>query len=486
MNGKLLNTTRSICPICQALVDAKVYEADNRVYLEKYCLAHGKQTALISSDYHHYKSAHESIRPGQIQIQSATRVESGCPSDCGLCPDHEQHICMPVIEINGSCNLNCPICIADEKNREDLTLDQIKTMVKSLVASEGQIDMLNVSGGEPTLHPQYFEIMSFLSSVEQITKISVSTNGLTLLSCPDLLSFHKKNDILVSIQLDGCRKEVYEKLRGLDLVDEKKAIVDLLVKNDHPFSLIATIGKDINDTLEDVAFLLDLFFTHDLILSLLFQPLVYSGRFAAKINVTDRLTIPDVIRLISEASSGRTCPICPEDFMPLPCCHANCFSLAHFLQFEEKQFIPFKRLLNKDRYIDTIKNRSFFGSDEDSFEQIRSAIFSMWIDAPDQCDCMKETLQKSLYTIKHIIKDIDRVNEKTGKFNPKKTFDVASKKIKSIYIHHFMDADTFDLTRVRRCCTIYPKPDGKFYPMCAYNNLYRNTTHPERTHQKTK
>ncbi len=287
MDKKLLNTTRSICPICRTLIDAKVYEADNRVYMEKYCLEHGKQTALISSDYHYYKRAHEFIRPGQIQMQNFGETENGCPFDCGLCPDHEQHICMPVVEINGSCNLNCPICIADENYREDLTLAQIKKMVESLIASEGQIDVLNVSGGEPTLHPEYIEIMSFLSSVEQITKVSVSTNGLTLLSSPYLLKFHKKKGILVSLQLDGCRKEAFETLRGQNLVEKKRDIIDLLVQNDNPFSLIATIGKDINDTKEDVAYLLDLFFTHDLILSLLFQPLVYKGKFASKVNIID-------------------------------------------------------------------------------------------------------------------------------------------------------------------------------------------------------
>jgi len=468
MNRRLIDTTRGICPVCRTLVDAKVYESDNRVYLEKHCLEHGPQTALISSDYRHYKRAHEYIRPGRIQKKHAGQVKKGCPDDCGLCPDHEQHVCMPIIEINNKCNLNCPICIASEADRGDLSLDEIKTIVSSLLESEGQIDVLNVSGGEPTLHPEYREIMRYLSSVTEITKISVSTNGLTLLSSPDLLSFHKENGILVSLQLDGCRGEVYEWLRGRDLIKEKEQIIDLLIASGHPFSLIATIGKGINDTLQDVKYLLDLFFSHDAIVSLLFQPLVHAGKLAGTINVTDRLTIPDVIRLVSEASGGT---VLTDDFMPLPCCHANCFSLAHFLQFEENRFVPFKRLLNREQYVETIKNRSFFGSDEASFEEIRETIFSIWMDAPGMCDCMKETAEKSLRTIKGLIREIHRAN--AGGFDPKKTFDVAARKIKSIYIHHFMDADTFDLTRVRRCCTVYAKPHGKIYPLCAYNNLYR-------------
>ncbi len=470
MNRIYLHTTRGICPVCREVVDAKVFAENNRVYIEKYCLSHGRNSALISSDETYYRQSHRYIKPGRLPAASFAERVSGCPDDCGLCPDHEQHICMPVLEITGRCSLNCPICIAHEEDRPDLTLDQIRFMMDRLLSAEGTIDVLNVSGGEPMMHPHYREIMTYLTSLEAVTKISVSTNGLALLDDDDLIKFHKDQGVIVSLQLDGCGPSVYPGLRGRDLRAEKQRIVEGLLRHDLDFTLITTLARGINDTREDMMFLYDLCMEHANILSWMIQPLVYRKDRENEVNVMDRITIPDAIRLVSEASRGK---IRTDDFMPLPCCNANCFSLVHLLQYEDGAYLPIKRFVQQQRYIETIQNRSFFGADEESFEGIKDIIFSIWTDAEDLSPELRESTAKALKSIRGIIKDIQRANEGCGCHSAKRTFDTASRKIKSIYIHHFMDADTFDLTRVRRCCTIYPKPDGKFYPMCTYNNLYR-------------
>ncbi len=471
MNRIYMHTTRGVCPECNRIVDAKVYSEDNKVYLEKYCMDHGRSAAMVSSDYSYYKEAHKYIKPGQNQSRYFGETINGCPYDCGICPDHEQHICMPVLEITGNCNLDCPICIAHEDSRENLSMDQIKAMVDRLLESEGKIDVLNISGGEPTLHPEYEMIIEHLTTVEEITKISVSTNGLTLLKQDGLLAFHKENGVIISLQLDGVGKEVYTRLRGHDLMEKKRRIVDALISHDVDCSIIAVIARGINDTMEDVEYLYRLFMANENILSLLFQPLVHAKEMKSKTDAMDRVTIPDVIRLVSGASNNI---VRKSDFMPLPCCHAACFSLVHLLKIDDGKYIPMKRFLDRDRYIETIKNRSFFGSDEDSFRAIKDIIFSIWADGDEKEGITRETTEKALRSIKKIIKEVDRANCNCGSFLSKKAFDAGSRKIKSIYIHHFMDVDTFDLTRARRCCTVYPKPDGKFYPMCTFNNLYRN------------
>ena len=52
-------------------------------------------------------------KPGTIPLAFQTEVKDGCPSDCGLCPEHKQHACLGIIEVNTGCNLDCPICFAD-------------------------------------------------------------------------------------------------------------------------------------------------------------------------------------------------------------------------------------------------------------------------------------------------------------------------------------------------------------------------------------
>lgn len=459
------DTTRSICPECGKIVDAKVIVEKGRVFLEKYCPVHGLGKALVSSDPAYHFSSREYLRPGKRQRHYATEVKKGCPEDCGLCPDHEQHICMPVLEITGSCDMNCPICMAAEPGRVQLTLDDIKSMVEKLIESEERIDILNLSGGEPTMHPAYTEIVDYLSNIPEIIKISVSTNGLNLLKRPELLDLHKSLGVIVSLQLDGAGGQSDLRLRGRDLCVEKKQIISRLVEMDIDSSLIMTIGRGINDNPGDVKFIYDTFIGNDNFLSLLFQPLVYTRGAGMGFNVVDRVTIPDVMALVAEASSGT---VDRDDFMPLPCCHTNCFALAHLLRIPGIGHVPLKRFLRQDRYIDLTKNRSLFGSDEDSFNEIRDMIFDFWADSGQVCDCMRELTDKALRSIKEMIKEVQ-----AGGYEPKKAFSTAGRRFKSIYIHHFMDNDTFDLTRVRKCCTVYPKPDGKFYPVCVYNNLIR-------------
>ncbi len=459
-----MNTTRGICPVCGILVDAKVYTEDGKVYLEKYCLEHGKNTALISSDYDYYKNSHMFIKNGQLQNKYFGEKSKGCPNDCGLCPDHEQHICVPVIEITGNCNLDCPICIANENKRPDMTLEEIKKIVSDLLESEGKIDVLNLSGGEPTIHPDYKSIIEYLTNVNGITKVSVSTNGIKFLD-DKFLDFHREKSVIISLQLDGNSDEVYLKLRGKKLAETKKEILEKLVSTDADCSVIMTVAKGINDDVQNVRYVYETFLKNENFLSLMFHPLTYSNEYKTQYNVMDRVTIPDVIDLVSRASNTN---IAKEDFMPLPCCNANCFSLVHLLRIGDGQYLPLKKFIDQERYIDIIKNKTLFGTDEHSFNQIKDLIFDLWAEDGEICDCMKDIHTKALSSIKGIIKDV----QKEG-FSSKNAFKKAGRKIKSVYIHHFMDADTFDLSRARRCCTIYPKTDGKFYPICTYNNLYR-------------
>jgi len=466
MNRIFMNTTKSICPVCNELVDSKVYSQDNKVYMEKLCMTHGVNTALISGDYNYYNNSHEFIKPGQLELKYYSGKNKGCPNDCGICDEHEQHICTPVIEITGRCNLNCPICIAQEPDRKDLSFDELKRMVENLLEAEGSIDVLNLSGGEPTIHREYRKFVEYLTSINEITTVSVATNGLSFIDNDEFVLFHKENSVIPSLQLDGADDSVYEKLRGIPLLEKKKQIVEKLIEHDINFTMIAVIGRGINDDLKNFKYLYDLFITHENILSLMFQPLVYNSRLGH--NIMDRVTIPDVIRLAAEAGSDI---IEEDDFIPLPCSNANCFSLTHLLQIEDNSYLPFKKFIQQDKYINIIKNKSLFGTDEESFNEIRDLVFELWANTDGMDQSMIENSEKALRSVKSIIKDIQKNND--DMFNPKKTFNTASRKIKSVYIHHFMDTDTFDLTRVRRCCTVYPKTDGKFYPLCSYNNIYR-------------
>ena len=107
-----LGTTHSLCPRCRRVVEAKIVVREGRVYFRKRCPEHGLIEDFVCADVAYY-DRHEFAQPARLPRQFGTAAERGCPYDCGLCPDHEQHSCLALIEINEHCNLTCPVCFAD-------------------------------------------------------------------------------------------------------------------------------------------------------------------------------------------------------------------------------------------------------------------------------------------------------------------------------------------------------------------------------------
>jgi uncharacterized radical SAM superfamily Fe-S cluster-containing enzyme len=112
--------TNSVCSHCLVKVEAKIVFQDDCVYLIKHCPTHGHQEVLIADDIDYYKQSLEFIKPGDMPLKFNTPIKYGCPYDCGLCPDHEQHSCLTLIEVTDRCNLSCPICYADS-GAEDIS-----------------------------------------------------------------------------------------------------------------------------------------------------------------------------------------------------------------------------------------------------------------------------------------------------------------------------------------------------------------------------
>jgi uncharacterized radical SAM superfamily Fe-S cluster-containing enzyme len=145
--------TTSLCETCLALVPAKIISEGDDVFYLKRCREHGVQKTLISDDLSYWKAQKDWLKPGDRPLGVQTRTDHGCPYDCGLCPDHEQHSCLAIIEVNEACNLSCPVCFADSsvKREAHRPLAEIERMLDILVASEGEPDLVQISGGEPTI-----------------------------------------------------------------------------------------------------------------------------------------------------------------------------------------------------------------------------------------------------------------------------------------------------------------------------------------------
>ena len=214
--------TNSLCSTCLRKVEAKVVIQDDRVYLHKWCPEHRFQKVLISTDAEYYKLSRQTLKPGQMPLKFNTPIKYGCPYDCGLCPDHEQHSCLTLVEITDQCNLTCPICYSESSPQRPThrSLEQIEFMLDCVVRNEGEPDVVQISGGEPTIHPRVLRRSSTLAKARPIKHLMVNTNGVRIANDADfarrLAGLHAAASRSTSSST-RCDAEPLRALRGVDL-----------------------------------------------------------------------------------------------------------------------------------------------------------------------------------------------------------------------------------------------------------------------------
>lgn len=121
------------------------------------------------------------------------------------------------IIITEYCNFNCPYCrglkdyIYNDRKIKRLSLDEIKNNIDIWCKGNLPLENIRFSGGEPTLHPDIKEIISY-SKQKGIKRIAISTNGSNKLSLYKELIELGVNDF--SISLDACCAEDGDKMSG--------------------------------------------------------------------------------------------------------------------------------------------------------------------------------------------------------------------------------------------------------------------------------
>lgn len=461
---KTLGITQSVCEICRKIIPTKICTDGSNVYFQKFCPDHGNSYSLIHNDLENYLQTQRYVKPAWIPREFSGESGKPCPEGCGFCSRHEQHLCMPIVEITSRCNLACPICIADAGQQWDMTVEQFRKLIDNLILAESQIDVLNISGGEPLIHPQLLEIIDNALSRPEIVRVSISTNGLVLLDQPALIHKLKKRNVVISLQFDGFDDKAYEILRGRKLLKQKLAILDVLAESEISTSLTVTAADQINT--DQFPEIVNYLFSNRHVISMMIQPLSFAGRglnLSGKIN---RLTIPDITKLLGQMGDKR---IKSSDFAPLPCSHPLCFYLAYYLMLDDGNTVSLNQLVEASKMMDLLANKTVFGLDIQEQENLKDMVYDIWSGpagvAPDS-DVVMKTLRRIL----------DQMSTSCSCFDPRKAFTIAERNIKSIFIHAFQDVETFDLSRVRRCCQAYPQTDGKLIPACVHNVLGRNNS----------
>ena len=435
--------TRSICPECKRVIDAQIHLKGGRVIMRKRCPDHGWFGSLVHPDQEEYLASQVFNKPGTIPLEFNTEVKEGCPLDCGLCPEHKQHTCLALIEVNTGCNLACPTCFANAGPGFNLTLDEVSFMLDQFVRSEGEPEVVQFSGGEPTLHPQLLEMVR-MAKEKGIRHVMVNTNGLRIADDERWARALAELRPMIYLQFDGLEDATYQALRGEPLLDRKLAALDRLAELDLDTILVAAVERGVNE--HEMGAIVRFGLDHPAVRGVNFQPVTHTGRHL-DFDPLDRVTIPEVIQHIDSQSDGL---FVKTDFVPVPCCNPGCQSVT-YAYVDDGEVTPLPRLLAVDDYLDYITNRAW----PEPSHAIKHALEGMW----------------SSSAVPGSLTLLDQFCDATCNIDLAVSGHDLAKKVFAISIKDFMDAYTFDVKKVMKCCVEIISPDGRLIPFCSYNNV---------------
>ena len=448
-----LGSTQSLCPDCLALVPAKIIVKGTRVYFRKRCPTHGVREDFVCSDVALYDQMQYSL-PGKVPAGFGVEPDKGCPFDCGLCTEHEQHTCIGLVEVTSSCNLKCPMCYASSgPGGTHLSYEDCVRSIDRLVEVEGRAEVLQLSGGEPTIHPEFLRVLDY-AVTRPIDIVMVNTNGIRLAHDErmlDAIAAHAPR-VEVYLQFDTFEDRASIALRGEPMVQTKLRAVEALGTRGIKTSLVCTLQPGVND--HEIGAIVRYGVDRPWITGVSFQPATYSGRHVLPEELERRITFPDVIRAIAEQTGGM---FREDDFMPLPCAHPNCHSLTYAFR-SQGQVTPLMRFIDARKHLDILANGILFS------RNAARKLIETYLERVGGCGigCFPEG------------DGSDPTGAAASDFFARALAEQLSQAdVFRITITSFLDAYNFDVRRLMKCCIHHVLPSGHVIPFCAYNVLYR-------------
>lgn len=442
LSDKLLKRTTSRCPVCHAPCPAEVWRTagiPSKVFLKRTCYKHGEASVCIASDARFYwlakgKSGNRACDcgPGACCSADGSNVGTlGRNADSGVSLGVMEKLstCLALIEIVNSCNLSCPTCYADSplgagQKIDAVPLENLKRRIQGVIDRKGKIEILQLSGGEPALHPEFFELLRWLQEHPKIDYVLLNTNGVRIANDADfsdkLSRTFRYGKFQLYLQFDGIQEAGQRFLRGADL----RATREHCLRNCAEMRLPVTLAMTV--TRENLPFAWDAIefgLGWPNVRGISFQPMFESGR-APHSRVAERLNTADIILAAVEQSNGK---LHFEDFTPLPCGDPNCATIGYLLKVGEE-------VRSISDYIDFKNVQGFLAT------KIRYKLEDLM-----KCGCESEPLGELL-----------------------RQFELDESHTFRLFIKPFMDALTWDEDRIDRCCTHVIRPDGKLDSFCRY------------------
>ncbi|MBI5615630.1 MAG: radical SAM protein [Gammaproteobacteria bacterium] len=439
--------TVSLCGTCLRRIEAKHVIQDGRVWLHKWCPAHGAEQVLVATDADYWRSGREIyVKPPEMPLAFNTAQHWGCPYDCGLCPDHMQHSCLTILEVTEHCNLRCPVCYASSgpERLAHRDLPTIERMLDAIVANEGEPDVVQISGGEPTLHPRFFEILD-AAKRRPIRHLMVNTNGVRLANEPGfaerLATYAPGFEIY--LQFDSLEREALLALRGVDVRAVRERALERLNALGLSTTLVMTIARGVND--HEIGRVVEFAARQPAVRGVTLQPVQFAGRIAGLEASAARLTLTEV----RAALLAQTTLFSPADVIPVPC-NPDALAMGYALKTPQG-IVPLTRYVCAETLLAGPRNTIVFESDPALKHEVYKT-FSTNLGPDGQA--------ASLASLLCCLPKFEA---------PQIRYD----QVFRVLVMAFMDATAFDVRAMKKSCVHLVQPDGKIMPFEAFNLFYR-------------
>ena len=158
------------------------------------------------------------------------------------------------LSISDVCNFKCGYCLPDgykidkSDNRTFINKEEIGRLAKAL--SELGVSKIRLTGGEPTVRKDFFEIVKIIKENSGIKKTVITTNGYRL----DKIANAIKNSGLdgINISIDSLNPDTFKKITGHNRLEEiLRGIKNLQELNFKNIKINAVLLKGVNDSEKD-------------------------------------------------------------------------------------------------------------------------------------------------------------------------------------------------------------------------------------------
>jgi hypothetical protein len=355
-------------------------------------------------------------------------------------------------------------------------------MLDCIQRNEAEPDVVQISGGEPTIHPEFFAILDEARR-RPIKHLMLNTNGVRIAADAGFARRLKdyQPGFEVYLQFDSLREAPLRALRGEDLRDVRRKALDRLNEHNISTTLVCTLKKGLND--DEIGAIIDFALQQRCVRGITFQPIQAAGRLEEFDPARDRLTLGEVRQRILEQA-----PVFkPADILPVPC-HPDCLAMAYAFK-NGSQIIPLTGMIDPQLLLHGEGNTIVYERDPRVRDMIRkltaggggccsaapavpddgaaggAAEGIMPRDGAGQALAPPSGSARNSTSLKQILCCLPMFDVPP---------DVKYDNIFRIIIMQFLDAYNFDVRSVKKSCVHIVHPDGRIIPFDTFNMFYRD------------